>query len=453
MPDIAYGRSAYSRTRGNLPELPLINMFVEATPVDNGGITLQSRKGLDEIANLGAGPIRGIFQRDGALGGVRFVVSGNTLYAGSTALGTISGGGPVSFAASETELIIAAGGPLYRTNGTTLTTPSFPDGGDVAAVTFLAGYFIAVRADTQQFYWSAVLDGTSWNGLDFASAENEPDHLLDCIVVDDVLVLLGTETVEFWPKTGDSDIPFAPIQGRVFEQGTVATGCAVATDNSFFWIGNDKIIYRNGNIPEAVADDGIVERAAASSSFAMFLVEDERHKFICCRFDACTMVYDITTQQWCEFGSHGLENYRVQCAIPGPVMGSAVDGRLYRFDGYADAGGPLERRWSGGFALTGGSYPVNNVRVTCNGGQTTHLTGQYAEPQIEMRFSNDYGQTWSDWEADILGAQGNYRALPEWRALGMADAPGILFEWRVTDPVPVRFSGAQINERHGGRQR
>ena len=452
MPDIAYGRSAYSRTRGNLPELPLVNMFVEATPTDSG-ITLQSRKGLDEIANLGTGPIRGIFQRDGALDGVRFVVSGNSLYAGSALLGSISGSGPVSFAASETELVIAAGGPLYRTDGSAISEVVFPDDANVTAVTFLAGYFIALRAGSQQFYWSAVLDATSWDALDFASAENEPDHLLDCLVVDDVLVLLGSETVEFWPKTGDADIPFAPIQGRVFEQGVVGSGCSVATDNSFFWIGNDRIIYRNGNIPEAISDDGIVERAAASASFALFLIEDERHKFICCRFDASTMVYDLTTQQWCEFASYGLANYRIRCAIAGPVMGSAEDGGLYQFSGYTDAGGPLERRWAGGFPLTGGSYPINNVRVTCNTGQATDLTGDYAEPQIEMRFSNDYGQTWSDWEADTLGAQGNYRALPEWRALGMADAPGLLFEWRVTDPVSVRFSGAQINERHGGRQR
>lgn len=453
MADIQYGKGAYSRARGNLPDLPLINMFVESSPTQGGGVTLQSRKGLEEIASLGNGPVRGVFQRDGALGGVRFVVSGNQVYAGSTLLGTIEGSGPVSMAASETEMVITAGGPIYRTNGATLTQPVFPDGAYVTAVCFLAGYFLGIRAGTQQFYWSDVLDATTWDGLSFASAENEPDHLRDCIVVDDMLVLLGSETVEFWPKTGDADIPFAPIAGRVFEQGVIATGCAVSTDNSFFWVGNDKIVYRNGNTPEAISDDGIVERAATSATFAMFLIEDERHKFLCCRFDGCTMAYDITTGQWCEFASWGLGNFRVQCAISGPVMGSAIDGRLYRFSGYQDAGGVLERRWRGGFPLTGGSAQINNVRATCNSGQTPFLTGPYTDPQIEMRLSNDYAQTWTDWEGGSLGEQGNYRALPEWRALGIADAPGVLFEWRVTDPVPVRFSGAQINERGGGRQR
>jgi len=453
MPEIFYGRNAYSRTRGNLPELPVINMFSEASPSDNAGVVMQSRKGLVRAMAVGPGPIRGMFRRDGVTGGKLFVVSGDGFYADGVLLGRISGNGPVSFAASETEVIFAAGGPLYRTDGDTLSRPEFPDDANVTAVAFLAGYFIALRAGTHQFYWSAVLDATIWDGLSFASAENEPDRLLDVVVVDDILALIGTETVEFWPKSGDPDLPFAPIQGRVFEQGAIATGCAVATDNSFFWIGNDKIIYRNGNVPEAIGDDGIVERCSQSTSWSMFLIEDERHKFLCCRFDTSTMVFDITTQQWCEFASWGRDNFRGRCALAGPMVGDDASGVIWTFSGYSDAGGVLERRLRGGISLSGGSLFIANVRVSINSGQARDLTGDYIDPQIEMRYSDDYGQTWSEWEADSMGAQGNYRAMPEWRALGVADAPGRLFEWRVTDPVSFRFSGVTINEKHGGRSR
>lgn len=453
MPSIFYGRNAYSRTRGNLPELPVINMFSEASPSDNAGVVMQSRKGLVRAMAVGSGPIRGMFRRDGVTGGKMFVVSGDGFYADGVMLGRIVGDGPVSFAASETEVIIAAGGPLYRTDGATLSRPVFPDGAYVTAVAFLAGYFIALRAGTHQFYWSGVLDATEWDGLSFASAENEPDRLLDVVVVDDILALIGTETIEFWPKSGDPDLPFSPIQGRVFEQGAIASGCAVATDNSFFWIGNDKIIYRNGNVPEAIGDDGIVERCSRSASWAMFLVEDERHKFLCCRFDDSTMVFDITTQQWCEFASWGRANFRGRCALAGPMVGDDTNGEIWTFSGYEDAGGVLERRLRGGLSLSGGSIAINNVRVSINSGQAQDLTGNYIDPQIEMRYSDDYGQTWTEWEADSMGAQGNYRAMPEWRALGVADAPGRLFEWRVTDPVSFRFSGVTINEKHGGRSR
>lgn len=453
MSQIAYGKSAYNRSRGNLPELPVVNMYAESSASDEQGIVMQSRKGLLEESIVGSGPIRGMFQRDGSLSGVRFVVSGDELYAGETLLGAISGDGPVSMAASESELILTAGGPLYRTDGTTLSLPVFPDDADVVAVAFLAGYFIAVRALTGRFYWSGVLDATAWDGLDYATAENEPDRLLDCIVIDDILALIGSETIEFWPRTGQADIPFAPTQQRVFEQGVITTGCAVATDNSFFWVGNDKIVYRNGNVPEAISDDGVVERVDASTSWAMFLLEDERHKFVIVRLDDYSMVYDITTQQWCEFESFGRDNFRGRCALPGPIIGDDETGAIWSMDGYTDAGGVLERRLRGGAVINGGALPMHNVRVRVDGGQTPFLTGEYSDAQIEMRFSGDYGRTWSDWEACSLGEQGNYRVIPEWRALGLADTPGVLFEWRVTDPIPFRFSGAFLNEKHGGRAR
>jgi hypothetical protein len=52
-----------------------------------------------------------------------------------------------------------------------------------------------------------------------------------------------------------------------------------------------------------------------------------------------------------------------------------------------------------------------------------------------------------------LGAQGAYRQVPEWRALGMFDFPGLLGECRVTDPVPFRVSAIKVNDPAGGRQR
>ncbi len=86
-------------------------------------------------------------------------------------------------------------------------------------------------------------------------------------------------------------------------------------------------------------------------------------------------------------------------------------------------------------------------------GQAIDLTGDYADPTIEMRFSDDFGRTWTGWEGASLGVQGDYRDMPEWRALGIVDYPGGIFEFRVTDPIGVRFSQALINEAGGGRSR
>ncbi len=441
---LSYGTSAYTRPRGNLPPLELVNLFVEEGRAGEP-VILQSRKGLVSDSVHGSGPIRGVLQRDGVFGGDKFVVSGPHFYRGDTLLGAIDGEGTVSIAASDLEVLVTAGGSLYSYNGTDFVQVAFPDGANVTAVTHTAGYFIAIRAGTGQWYFSAVLDGRSWEGLDFATAESEPDFLLDLTVLDGILVLAGSQSIEFWAASGNPDLPFTKIQQREFEQGLAATGCIVTVDNTFYFLGKDLILYRNGEVPQAVADDAIVEASQASSAHRLFLVIDERHKFVCLRLNGETYALDVTTGQWCEFRSIGRDNWRA-----GPGLGDDQTGTVWRFEGYVDANGPMERLFSAGSVLDG-PFAVNNLRVTIEVGTTQYLTGNYSNPILEMRSSDDGGNIWEDWEAEELGLQGDYDNRVEYRALGMFADPGMLFQFRVTDPVSVRISNVQIDAPRGGR--
>lgn len=445
--DLSYGRGAYSRSRGNLPELPAVNIFVEQTRADERGVIMQSRRGLVEDAEVGSGPVADTFTKDGVFDGAEFVVSGPTLYKDGVSLGVIDGAGPVYWAATETELLVTRGASLWSYNGTDLVAVAFPDGANVTAVAYAVGYFLALRAGAQQWYYAQATDGRTWDGLDYVSAESEPDALLDIVLLDGAPILFGTESVELWSATGDSEAPFAPIQGRNFEQGIFSPGCAVQIDNSVFWVGADRIVYRLDSSPVAISDDGIVERAMASASLRLFVLTDERHKFVCLRGDGFTMAYDVTTGQWCEFQSYGRDNFRC-----GPGMGDDQRGIVWRFDGYADDGGVLERRFRAGATLDQ-AVRVANLRLMAEVGTTPWLAGDYAAPEIEMRSSTDAGNTWGPWEAVSAGEQGQYRARVEWRALGMFDDPGMLFEFRMTDPVSFRLSAVQVNTGFGGRSR
>lgn len=445
MPVLDYGKGAYSRRRGNLPELPVINMFVEKSTSD--GVVMQSHKALVQEAEVGSGPVRAKLQKDGVFGGDRFAISGNAVYRGSSLIGTVDGTGVAYIVASDSEVVFGRGATAYSYNGADYQAIAFPDGANVTMAAYTAGYFIFLRAGTGKWYFSAVGNARSVDALDFATAENEPDQLLDILILDGVLILLGTESVEFWGATGDADLPYTPIQQRVFEQGVIATGCAVVVDNTFFWIGGDKITYRNGEVPQAISDDGIVERSMASTSHRLFLVEDERHKFLCQRHDLNTMLYDVTTQEWDERQSCGRANWRA-----GPGLGDDETGIIWKLEGYVDAGGVFERRFRAGSRLEGIAI-IDNLRLTAEVGTTDHLTGTYAAPEIEMRFSNDAGNTWADWEAVSLGEQGSYRERVEWRALGMFDDPGMLFEFRMTAPVGFRLSAIEANASGGGRSR
>lgn len=450
MPSIQFGLSSYERGRGDLPELPVINMFAEEAPTEDTGVVLQSRPGLsDRSADMGNGPVDCLFQRDLVLSSALFGVSGGHLYQGTTDLGAIDGDGPFSMAGYENALFIAGGAGLWLWNGTALSQVSFPDSADVSKVIVGASRAICIREDTGKFYWSDSLE-TDVEALDFATAENQPDRLKDCLFVDDVLVLFGAETVEFWPNTQDDDLPFQPLEARVIERGIKATGCAVQIGSTFAWVTSENQVCL-GDENNILSNPGLEERIEASETCRLFTFTIGGVEFLALRLDDETQVWGWRSKLWSEFQSYGQTNWIPQC-FAGGVFGSAVDGRTIEWGtGHLDFGGVLERRFRGGFPINSGGLIVGNVQLRCNVGQTPFLTGDYTEPVVEMRLSRDAGQTFGSWKAVSLGSQGNYRTRVQWRALGQASQPGFLAEFRTTDPVPLRVSDVLINEQWGGR--
>jgi hypothetical protein len=458
MTALAYGRGTYRRQAAGLPELRLINMFAEAATTSQDGVVMISRPGLVNAATMGAGPVRGLFYQQGTLGDALFGVSGSQLY-GAGLLGTVTGTGPVSFAASASELLVSAGASLLRTDGTTSADVTFPDAANTIAVAYLGGYFIAIRAGSQRFYWSALRNATSWDALDYASAESSPDPLLDLVVTGDILWLMGAETIEPWSLSGDSILPFNRIEGRGFQRGILATGCAASLGDSLFWIGEDRRVYRSGGaVPEPLSDPGIEERISGSAAISAFAFEYEGHKFFCVRLDNETVAFDIATGEWCEFASFGYANWRPRCAAQYngvPRFGDAVIGRIWRFDlaAQADDGTALQKLFTAFQPVSDGSYTLDVIHLDADFGSTPILLGQGAAPLVELRSSRDGGRTWSDWRQSELGRQGQYRARAVWRRFGSFDAPGAIFEIRCSDPVRFRISAVRANEAQGGRSR
>ncbi len=459
--ELAFGVSAYKRDRGNLPELPVVNMFVEQAMTEPRQVTLQSRPGLiDNEVDSGAGPVTGIFQKDGVLDGALFTVSDGELYEDGVLVGTIGGSGHVNFAGNEIGLAINAGASIYFYDGSSLGIADFPDAANVCKVVEIGGRFVAIRTDTGAIYNTEVLAEAlvagilTFGALAYVTAEDEPDPLVDLVVVSGMLIAGGSETVEFLQITGDQFLPFSPILGRVYPKGVRETGCLVAFDNTAAFVSGDGLVYRCDNEAMRISDPGIEERLAASSTASLFPFFFEGHEFLALRLDDVTMVYDAQTKQWCEWATSGETNFIGRCACAGPIFGSALDGKTLAFgDVWSDLDGPMERLWAAGKALNGGTLTVDNLRIRTNPGNTTYLTGQYADPVVEMRYSHDGGRTWGTWRTTKLGAMGEYRRSVEWRALGTFDAPGVLVQFRVTDPVDVRCSGVAINEDGGGRSR
>jgi hypothetical protein len=449
MPSIQFGTSSYQRSRGNLPSLPVINMFVEKADPETKGIALQSRPGLEETGtDLGTSAVEALFQKDGVLSGAQFAIGDYKLFESGSSLGSIDGAGPYFIDGYEDFLFAAGGGGLWGYDGSTLSEVAFPDGAQVTKVVVGASRAICLRADTETFYWSDTLTSTI-DSLSFATAESQPDRLRDMLFIDDALILFGAETVEFWPNTQDNDLPFQPLEGRVFEVGVKKTGAATAFGPSFAWVTNHGRVCV-GDESTVVSNEGLEAKILASSQCRLFTFPIDASEFLALRLDEETHVYSQRYGRWSEFQSHDEDNWVPQCQANG-VFGSAIDGRMLRFGSdWTDMGGVLERRFRCGAPLDSGELTVFNLVLRSNVGTTTYLTGDYANPRVELRVSRNAGKTWGNWKDKRLGEQGDYRKKVHWPALGMFGQPGMMGEIRVTDPVDWRVSDVLINEPFGG---
>jgi hypothetical protein len=469
VPSLTYGTSSYDRETGNLPRLTLINMFVEKAATSENQACLQSFPGLAALKTNGAGPVRQIYCNAGTLGGDDFSVIGSgvspTLYRGTTLIGTLTGvgSGPVSVAGSNSEILIAAGGDMYRYNGS-LTKVTFPDNAHVRAVCFIGSLFVAVRGTESsgaadlypgRFYYSAVLDGSTWNALSYATAEREADGLLDVAALNDSILLYGQSTVEGWVDTGAADLPFTRTEGVGSQsKGIKATGCVCEADNTKFHIGSDGVVYRLAEGFARVSDHWLEEKIANSATASLFTFRLHGHEFVCARLDSETFAYDIATGEWCELQTNGGQ-WIAQCAAMNGTtvyLGHSSTGQIMGLSGWDHLGDEMTREFTAAVQMDAPGS-VDNLWLWVNAGQTSLETGQGSAPQVEMESSRDAGNIWTSFDPAPLGAQGAYQQLPEWRRLGQFNPPGAMFRFRVTDPVPFRVSAVKYNQLIGGRSR
>lgn len=459
MPSVQYGTGAYKRGFGDLPTLTLINMFVEKADTSESQIALQSRNGLGLIATIGSGPINGMFSKKGTLSGDVFSISNTALYRGTSAIasGTIAGTGVASFDGSDTEVLVTRGSTMRSYKAAGIVNVSFPDSAPVTAVCFIGSLFVAVRGDSTypgRFYWSSVLDGRTWGALDYATAEREPDALLDIRALGDNLWLFGQQTIEAWAHTGDAALPFTRLENVAFDKGIHSTGAATKADNSLFFVGHNCAVYRISDVPNLISDSWLTEQIRASTTARMFTYWIDDHEMVALRLDDTTYVYDCKTQEWHENQTEGGQWIASHAVMVDKTayFGHQTTGELMGWSEWDDMGVEMERHFSFGQQLNDPT-PINTIKIWANSGHTPLLTGQGSDPTIELRLSDDSGNTWTPFDSEEFGMQGRYRQVPEWRALGQYDFPGILGEVRVTDPVGVRISAIKINDNGGGRAR
>ena len=344
--------SAYVARSVNAADNRMVNLFPEVIP--DGGQTggfLNRAPGLDLLVTVGTGPIRGLW----TFNGVGYVVSGTELYSFTTAYvatlrGTVAGTGPVSMSDNGTQLFIAANGPGYIYNSSTAVFAQITDVDFAGAliVGYLDGYFVFIQPDSQIFWVTQLLDGSSVDPLDFASAEGSPDGLVSMIIDHGQIWLFGTNSVEVWYDSGAADFPMTRIQGAFNEIGCAAAFSVAKLDNGIFWLGADArgqgIVYRANGYTGTRVSTHAIEYAIAQygdiSDAIAYTYQQEGHAFYVLTFPTgnATWVYDVSTQAWHEragFDNGLFMRHRSNCQMAFNsqiVLGDYVNGNIYAFD-------------------------------------------------------------------------------------------------------------------------
>jgi hypothetical protein len=466
--------SAYVARSVNAADNRMVNLFPEIVP--EGGkepAFLQRAPGLNFLQTVGAGPIRGLWAHQ-TNGEDFYVVSGSEFYrltslTGTPELiGTIAGSGPVSIADNGTQLFIAANGPSYIYNETTsafgpITDPDFPG---ARTVSYLDGYFVFNEPNSQKIWVTQLLDGTSIDPLDFASAEGSPDGVVAVLSDHRELWVFGTDTTEVWYNAGLSDFPLVRIQGAFNELGCAAPNSVAKMDNQIYWLGQDArgrgIVYRAaGYIGQRISTHAIewqLQEYADISDATGYTYQQDGHSFYVLNFPSAntTWVFDVATGAWHEraslsdgeFSRHRGNN---MCNFQGNIIiGDYENGNIYTFDlnVYADNNEPQKwlRSWR---ALPTGQ---NNLRRTAQHGMQLDCetgvglnTGQGSDPQVMLRWSDDGGHTWSNEHWKSMGKIGRFGFRTIWRRLGMTmKIRDRVYEVSGTDPVRIYIMGAEL---------
>lgn len=396
--------------------------------------------GLVEFANISGQPVRGTHRMVNAL----YAVIGSTLYGISsngtpTTYGTIGGTGPVRIADNGTQLAIH-GGSLGQTGyildtGTLYTQPTnLPP---VSDVTYMDGYFVWTVYNSDQFIISALNDGLTYDPLDVATVEGDPDNVVGVVNSHRELGFFGTNTLEIWYDSGDADFPFARSGNAFVERGCIDRNSLVKMDNSVFFVGDDRAAYRlDGYTPVRVSTHAIEYRLAQAAWFRSFTYSQEGHKFYVLNTDVGTFAYDVATGLWAERQSFGKDNYRISCAetVYGQtILGDAYTGKLYTpsLEVYTEDGAliPVE------IGLP--TIQASRARVTMYEFEVYCETGvgnaDVPDPQIVMTYSKDGGRTYSNEMWRSLGAVGKYLTRAVWRP--HVEFRQLEIKLQITDPV------------------
>ena len=380
--------------------------------------------------------------------GALYVVAGVSLYkVTTTGVQTLIGSMNISKTApvfmernrrAVPDIAIVCDGLMFYCRGDVLAQVTDPDLFAPITLAFSDGYF-GITTAQNKWQIGAIDDASSWDGLDFATADGDPDALIRIAALQAQFYLFGEKTIEVWQDSGGADFPYA--RSFVIPIGLLASNSVATVAETFAWVAHDRTVRLLGSgdsaqvisTPKVESDIQEVEdpstiRAASWSS--------RGHTFYALTCPQWTHVYDTRMQRWHERQTYSRGNWRIAFVVPFGtklIAGDADTGALFEMGPQFkdDAGDPLV---SSVIPPTVHAFPQ---RVTHNalyldvqrGVGTGQGNPQDVDPEIMLEWSHDGGQTFSTQRMIKLGQQGRNLTRIRTHRLGQAPENGRVYRF------------------------
>jgi hypothetical protein len=426
--------------------------------------------GLVKFAQGPFGAVRGLYE---ASNNNVYAVIDNGFYELSsggalTLRGNITpGSSPVRFVDNTFEIVIFDG----TSNGwyMDLTTNTFAAISDPAwygsvGGGYLDSFMVFNRPGTRDWYATESNQFLPLNPLYFARKTAAGDLLRTVTVRDRSILLLGENSLEFWFNSGNESFPFA-IQAGAFEDIGIAAPYSLAQfSGTSFWLsknlaGDSLAVscteYRVDRVSNYAIEAEWKTYTTVEDAIG-FVYQSGGHVFYVLNFPTAnrTWVYDAQENLWhrrAYLESDGtFSRHRANChvyAFGRQLVGDYQNGAIYDMSdsAYTDDGTAI-RRVRGFPTISADQRRISYLRFALEMEVGSAPLG--VVPTVEMRYSDNYGRTWSDYLHQSLGETGEFNRSVVWNRLGLGRNRVFEVSWSFNGPTALKgaFVEMEVSE-------
>jgi hypothetical protein len=378
----------------------------------------------------------------------------------------------VSMSSNNSEVIINDGtNVIYHEIGTLsfsneTSTIGIPNN-QISFVTTFKGFTFYGQKDSKRFYASAYEDAL--NVSDFFNA-NTDSNLVVGVSTKTYMYMFSNTDCEVWGISGNTGIPIDPVPGGNIDLGTSSPLAWESFDNKLFGLVRDESGVRGvaiiqGSDYKIVSDDLFVKTIKGYSSIDdAYCWRDthDGHVFLNITFpsantseqydynEGATWTYDPSLEVWFKRSSYDstTQSYEgrhlTNCTMNlgnKQIVGDFKSGSLYILSqDYSDENGnKIKRRLrTPVFWANDEVFSVYELQITTEQGRNPVMPDDGSPPQFTLRWSKDYGNTWSPYVEKNVPLTGDFKS--KIKQLSCGGGSLMQFEIQTTDSIGWIFS-------------